>query len=68
MGHAWFRWVLGLSFKPWRAVALLLALATIPLGTATSALAQLAALVIPLWICLAIELTREPRTAQATAA
>jgi low temperature requirement protein LtrA len=68
VGHAWFRWVLGLSFKPWRAVALLLALATIPLGTATSALAQLAALVIPLWICLAIELTREPRPGQATAA
>jgi low temperature requirement protein LtrA len=68
VGHAWFRWVLGLSFKPWRAVALLLALATIPLGTATSALAQLAALVIPLWICLAIELTREPRPGEATAA
>ena len=34
-GHAFFRRVLGLSFKPWRAVALVLALATIPLGTAT---------------------------------
>ena len=45
-GHALFRAALGLSFKPWRAVALVLALATIPLGTATSALAQLAALVV----------------------
>jgi low temperature requirement protein LtrA len=66
-GHAFFRWVLGLSFKPWRAVALVLALATIPLGTATSALAQLAALVVPLWICLTMELVAEGRPAQATA-
>ncbi len=66
-GHAFFRRVLGLSFKSWRAVALVLALATIPLGTATSALAQLAALVVPLWACLTIELTQEPRPAQAPA-
>jgi low temperature requirement protein LtrA len=66
-GHAFFRWVLGLSFKPWRAVALVLALGTIPLGTATSALAQLAALVVPLWICLTMELVAEGRPAQATA-
>ncbi len=66
-GHALFRWFLSLPFKPWRALALVLALATIPLGTATSALAQLLALVVPLWICLAIELIREPRPAEATA-
>jgi low temperature requirement protein LtrA len=54
-GHAFFRGVLGLSFKPWRAVALVLALATIPLGTATSALAQLAVLVAALAVCIAGE-------------
>src|SRR5262249_1861557 len=50
-GHAVFRWALGLSFKPWRAVASVLALATIPLGTSTSALAQLAVLVAALGAC-----------------
>jgi low temperature requirement protein LtrA len=54
-GHAFFRQVLGLPFKPWRAVALVLALATIPLGTATSALLQPAALVAGLGICIAAE-------------
>jgi low temperature requirement protein LtrA len=54
-GHAFFRAVLGLAFKPWRAVALVLALATIPLGTATSALAQLAVLVAALGVCIAAE-------------
>jgi low temperature requirement protein LtrA len=66
-GHAFFRRVLRLPFKPWRALALILALATIPLGTATSALAQLVALVVPLWICLTIELIREPSPAPAPA-
>jgi low temperature requirement protein LtrA len=66
-GHALFRRVLDLSFKPWRALALLLALATIPLGTTTSALGQLIALVVPLWICLTIEFTREPAPARAAA-
>src|SRR5262249_56528399 len=50
-GHALFRRVLGLPFKPWRAVASVLALATIPLGTSTSALAQLAVLVAALGAC-----------------
>jgi low temperature requirement protein LtrA len=54
-GHAFFRVVLGLSFKPWRAVALVLALATIALGPATSALAQLAVLVAALAACIAAE-------------
>ena len=54
-GHAFFRAVLGLSFKPWRAVALLLALATIPLGATGSALAQLAVLVAALAACIGAE-------------
>jgi low temperature requirement protein LtrA len=54
-GHAFFRWVLGLPFKPWRGVALALALATIALGAATSALAQLAVLVAALGACIAAE-------------
>ncbi len=54
-GHALFRAVLGLSFKPWRAVALVLALATIPLGTETSALVQLAVLVAGLGACNAAD-------------
>jgi low temperature requirement protein LtrA len=55
IGHALFRWILGLSFRPWRALAAVLALATIPLGTEASALVQLAVLVCALGICLAIE-------------
>jgi low temperature requirement protein LtrA len=65
-GHALFRAALGLSFRPWRAVALVLALATIPLGTETSALVQLAVLVAGLGACNAAdgldpELSRSPR-------
>ena len=54
-GHALFRRVLGLPFKPWRALALLLALGTVALGPATSALAQLAVLVAALGVCIAAE-------------
>jgi low temperature requirement protein LtrA len=54
-GHAFFRWVLDLSFKPWRGLALLLALATVPVGEETSALAQLAVLVAGLAACIAAE-------------
>jgi low temperature requirement protein LtrA len=54
-GHALFRWVLGLPFKPWRAVALVLSLATVALGAETSALAQLAVLVAALGACIAAE-------------
>ena len=61
-GHAFFRAVLGLPFKPWRALALALALATIPLGTATSALAQLAVLVAALGACIAAEAVLEEKT------
>src|SRR5262245_59810771 len=60
-GHAAFRAVLGLSFKPWRAVAFVLALGTIPLGTQTSALVQLAVLVAALGACDAAE-GLEPET------
>jgi low temperature requirement protein LtrA len=66
-GHAFFRRALGLSLKPWRALGLGLALATIPLGTTTSALLQLAALVVSLWICLMLESAREPSPATAPA-
>ena len=55
-------------FKPWRALAAALALATIPLGTGLSALAQLGALVALLGLCLAAEertLPAEVETAQA---
>jgi low temperature requirement protein LtrA len=54
-GHALFRRMLDLPFKPWRALALVLALGTIPLGTETSALAQLAVLVAALAVCLGAE-------------
>jgi low temperature requirement protein LtrA len=54
-GHAFFRWVLGLSFKPWRAIAFAMALGTVPLGTETSALAQLAVLAAALGACIAAE-------------
>jgi low temperature requirement protein LtrA len=60
-GHALFRAVLGLSFKPWRAVAFVLALATIPLGTEISALVQLAVLVAALGACNAAD-GLEPET------
>jgi hypothetical protein len=61
-----FRRALGLPFKPWRAVALALALATIPLGTSTSALAQLAVLVAALGACQIAE--GEPAAAKASEA
>ena len=62
-GHALFRRALGLPFKPWRAVALVLALATIALGPTTSALAQLAVLVAALGACIAVEDVTSARTA-----
>jgi low temperature requirement protein LtrA len=55
LGHALFRRFLGLSFHPLRGLACLFALATIPLGTEASALAQLAVLVGALALCLAVE-------------
>jgi low temperature requirement protein LtrA len=55
LGHALFRFVLGLGFRPWRGLAAVLALATIPLGTEASALAQLAALAVALGLCLTAE-------------
>ena len=55
LGHALFRCFLGLSFRPWRAVAALLALATIALGPSTEALIQLAVLVAALGACAAVE-------------
>ncbi|HMA26196.1 MAG: low temperature requirement protein A [Solirubrobacterales bacterium] len=55
LGHALFRRFLDLPLRPWRALAALLALATIPLGTEASALAQLAALAAILGACLVLE-------------
>jgi low temperature requirement protein LtrA len=51
----WFRRILGLGRSPHRAVAALLALATIPLGSEVAAVAQLAALVVILAAALASE-------------
>jgi low temperature requirement protein LtrA len=56
-----FRRVLGLGRSPHRAVAALLAFATIPLGTEVAAVAQLAALVVLLAVALAGEGTARPR-------
>jgi hypothetical protein len=50
-----FRRILGLGRSPHRAVAALLALATIPLGSEVAAVAQLAALVVVLSAALAGE-------------
>jgi low temperature requirement protein LtrA len=54
-GHALFRRALSLPFKPWRAVAFVLALGTVALGPTTSALAQLAVLVAALGACIVAE-------------
>ena len=51
----WFRRILGLGRAAHRAVAAVLALATIPLGTEVAAVAQLAALVVILAVALAGE-------------
>jgi low temperature requirement protein LtrA len=64
VGHALFRRILKLPLHPWRALAAVLALATIPLGTEISALAQLGALAAALGICLALE--GEPQAASAS--
>jgi low temperature requirement protein LtrA len=67
VGHAFFRRVLDLPFRPWRALAAALALATIPLGTEASALAQLAALAGAVGLCLALEGEPVQRTASVPA-
>jgi low temperature requirement protein LtrA len=67
VGHAFFRRILGLPVRPWRALAAVLALATIPLGTEVSALAQLGALAGSFGICLALEGEPERSVAPATA-
>jgi low temperature requirement protein LtrA len=55
IGHALFRLCLGLSFRPWRGVAAVLALATIALGPSTEALIQLTVLVAALGVCAIAE-------------
>jgi low temperature requirement protein LtrA len=65
IGHALFRRFLGLSFRPWWALAMLLALASIPLGTEVSALVQLVALVTALGVCGFLEGDRDRSTSSA---
>jgi low temperature requirement protein LtrA len=65
IGHAFFRRTLKLPMRPGRALAAVLALATIPLGTEVSALAQLAALAGGVGICLALEGAPEASSAPA---
>jgi low temperature requirement protein LtrA len=62
-----FRRVLGLGRSLHRAVAALLALATVPLGSEVAAVAQLAALVVLLAVALAGEGTARPRAPSAQA-
>jgi low temperature requirement protein LtrA len=54
-GDILFRRFLGLPFRPWRAAAALIAVATIPLGTEASAFVQLAVLAGALGLCSALE-------------
>jgi low temperature requirement protein LtrA len=67
LGHAFFRRVLGLGFKPWRALAFVLALATIALGPSTEAIIQLAVLVLALAACTAAEVASEGEPAASSA-
>jgi low temperature requirement protein LtrA len=66
VGHGSFRWFLDLPLRPWRVLAAVGALATIPLGTEVSALAQLAGLVAILGGCLAAEAEPEGAPERAT--
>jgi low temperature requirement protein LtrA len=65
VGHAFYRRALNLPLRLWPALGAVLALATIPLGTETSSLAQLGTLVGGLGLCLALE--GEPVAAPAAA-
>jgi low temperature requirement protein LtrA len=58
LGDVLFCRVLAIPHSVWRIVGAALALATIPLGTAGSALLQLAALVLALAACLAAEVAQ----------
>ena len=60
VGDALFRRTLRIGALRWRLAAAPLALATIPLGTEVSAVAQLAALVAVLLGCLVLELRARP--------
>jgi low temperature requirement protein LtrA len=59
-GNGLFRAFLGLPFRPWRMAAAGLVLATIPLGTETSALVQLGVLVVAFGLCAIGEGEPEP--------
>jgi low temperature requirement protein LtrA len=62
-GDVLYRFFLGLPLRTWRLVAAVLAAATIPLGTETSAFVQLAVLVSAIGFCAAIE--GEPKALEA---
>jgi low temperature requirement protein LtrA len=62
LGNILFRAALWLPFRPWRALAGCLALASVPLGTELSALVQLGAIVAGLGLCIAAE--GAPETAE----
>jgi low temperature requirement protein LtrA len=55
LGDVFFRRALGITGGPWRGIAAALALATIPLGVAGTAVGQLAALVVLLALTFAAE-------------
>jgi low temperature requirement protein LtrA len=55
VGDALFRRTLSIGRSGWRLVAAALAIATLPLGTEVSAMAQLSALFVVLAVCLALE-------------
>jgi len=55
VGDVWFRAALGMRSSSWRALAAVLALATVPIGTASAGVTQLAALVVIVAGALAFE-------------
>jgi low temperature requirement protein LtrA len=59
VGVVLFRLALGIRLPPWRLIAALLALATVPLGTEGSALLQIAVLLAVLAACFALEMRAE---------
>jgi low temperature requirement protein LtrA len=67
VGDALFRRTLSIGDTRWRLAAAALALATLPLGPAASAVAEVAALVVVLVGCLTMELGSRRRTAAASA-
>jgi low temperature requirement protein LtrA len=59
-GDLVFQRLIGLGVSPWRVAIVGLGLASIPLGTSTTATAQLATLAILGWLLLSLEFVRAP--------